>query len=59
MYASRGGKVLWNEIASTNVEPRNCPHPDIPVLVEVVGEDSHKRDVILVDPSVADNNVNV
>ena len=46
-------------IASTNVEPRNCPHPDIAVLVEVVVEDSPKRDVILVNPSVADNNMNV
>ena len=47
------------KVPSTNVEPRNCPHPDIAVLVEVVVEDSPKRDVILVNPSVADNNMNV
>ena len=46
-------------LASTNVEPRNCPHPDITVLVKVVVKDSSKRDVILVNPSVADNNLNV
>ena len=46
-------------LASTNIEPPNCLHPAIPGLLEIVGDDSHTREVILVDPNVADDNDNV